>query len=79
MSAHLVPTPKPNEKFIGIIEIPGPPEGVSDKSPEYEELKNKFEQFREELHQAIIRHFPGAMKIKVILKQKRDGDFIYRA
>jgi hypothetical protein len=79
MSMNVVPTPKPNEKFIGIIEIPGPPEGMSDKSPEYEALKTKFEQFREELHNVIIRHFPGTLKIKVILKQKRDGDFIYRA
>jgi len=79
MSGNVVPTPKPNEKFIGIIEIPGPPEGVSDESKEFQDLKTKFEQFREELHTVIVRYFPGALKIKVILKQKRDGDFIYRA
>jgi hypothetical protein len=75
--AHL-PTPRTDENAVVVIDIAAPPEAKTD-SPAYAEFDKNFTAFKQALDDLVSRHFPGSMKMKVLLKKGQRSTINYRA
>ena len=77
MAASGIPTPRPDEKVVAVIEIPAPDSPVESK--EFADFDARFTQFKEALNRLITENFRGALKVKVVMKKDQEGRMSFRA
>ncbi len=77
MAMSKVPTPRPNEKVVAIIEIPAPDSPT--ESREFAEFETKFTRFKEALDKLITENFHGALKVKITMKKDQQGRVSFTA
>lgn len=75
MAASRMPTPRPNEKVVAIIEIPAPE--VKEESQDFQDFDVKFTKFKEALDKLIVDNFRGALKVKIVMKKDQQGRISY--
>jgi hypothetical protein len=76
MAMSSLPTPRPDEKLVVILEIVAPE--VSRQSREFTEFEAKFTDFKQELDSLVGRNFVGALKMKVLMKKGQESSILYK-
>ncbi|HKD18903.1 MAG TPA: hypothetical protein VKG23_13710 [Thermoanaerobaculia bacterium] len=76
MAASRIPTPRPDEKVVAVIEIAAPETAIESK--EFAEFDAKFTQFKQALDDLITNNFRGALKVKIVMKKDQEGRMSYR-
>jgi hypothetical protein len=76
MAASQIPTPRPDEKVVAVIEIAAPNTTLDSK--EFAEFDSKFTQFKNALNDLIVNNFRGALKVKIVMKKDQEGHVSYR-
>ena len=77
MAVGSLPTPRPDEKVIVILEIVAPE--VSRESDEFTRFEANFTHFKERLDELVGRNFTGALKMKVVMKKGQESSIIYKS
>ncbi len=67
MTCRHLPTPRPDEKAVVVIEILAPQ--VSADSDDFKVFDRRFTDFKQAVDTLIAQHFSGALKMKVVMKK----------
>jgi hypothetical protein len=71
-----LPTPRPDEKVIAIIEISAP--DVATDSAQFADFTKRFTDFKQALDALVTTNFSGALKMKVIMKKEQQSGILFR-
>jgi hypothetical protein len=75
MASSRLPTPRPDENLVLVIEIQSPEESPDSKV--YQDFDARFSRFKQELDALITQNFQGSLKMKVLMKKAQQSSIVF--